>query len=58
MIIGKAMTGRVSNHACTLKAIGQVCENQNMVNININHTSNQLLSKPILTDVIIGFEAG
>ena len=38
------MMGKGSNYACTLKATGQVCENQNIAKININHNFHRLLS--------------
>ena len=38
------MMGKGSKHACTLKATGQVCENQKIAKININHNFHQLSS--------------
>ena len=54
MIIEENMMGRGSDHACTLKATGQVCENQKkMISINIITTSTIFnLSKLDSTDLI------
>ena len=44
MISGENMMGRGSSYVRTLKAAGQVCENQKIVSININHNLHQLSS--------------
>ena len=44
MIIGENMMVRGSNYASTLKATGQVCENQKMISINTNPNFHQLSS--------------
>ena len=41
MIIGENMMGSGSNYVRTLKATGQVCENQKIISININHNLQQ-----------------
>ena len=53
MIIEGNMMGRGSDYACTLKTTGQVCENQEMISINIITASTIFnLPKLVSTDLI------